>query len=106
MEFVALMKQSGEGCDYTIGCGRQIQWLSATTLDEAKNEARQILEDYGSYRGSEMELESFLIVPVTEVYDWLEELYDEVDEQKRIYKEQRERERELAELERLQQKYK
>lgn len=37
MKFIALLKQSGEGCDYTIGCGR-------TWIDFESQDRQQALE--------------------------------------------------------------
>lgn len=42
-KFIAYVKQRGEGCDYTIGCGLAIYEPKATTLDEATAE---VLREY------------------------------------------------------------
>ena len=41
------MKQSGEGCDYTIACGEKLVDLDALNMEEAEIEAKKVLESYG-----------------------------------------------------------
>lgn len=43
MKFALVLKQNGEGCDYTIGCGMTMMALQSTTLDEALCEAKEEL---------------------------------------------------------------
>ena len=35
MKFVILMKQEGEGCDYTIACGQKYCFIEAADMEEA-----------------------------------------------------------------------
>lgn len=37
--YALLLRQHGEGCDYTIGCGLAVRPLNATTLEAARIEA-------------------------------------------------------------------
>ncbi len=39
MSYYLYMNQSGEGCDYTIGCGQKLLALKASTIEEAIEEA-------------------------------------------------------------------
>ena len=36
MKFLICLKQSGEGCDYTIGCGMNFEIIEASSLENAK----------------------------------------------------------------------
>jgi hypothetical protein len=38
MRFILFEKQSGYGCDYTIGCGLRFRRLQAQTMEDAKAE--------------------------------------------------------------------
>ena len=55
--FYLWMKQEGEGCDYTIGCGQKLIPLKASSSAEAVVEASLLIADY-DYE----ELESALIL--------------------------------------------
>lgn len=48
------VKQSGEGCDYTIGCGEKIFSLDAHTLEEARKESLARLDERFSNEDSEV----------------------------------------------------
>jgi hypothetical protein len=66
--FIAVLKQCGEGCDYTIGCGVKVVELDVRTLDEAKAEARRALkEDYS--QDYEQCLEHFTIFEVSSRFE-------------------------------------
>ena len=70
MTYRLILKQSG-GCDYTIGCGVQVVDLSATTLVDARAEARRwIIDEYGDKRGPERSIVSAEIVQI-ERSSWL-----------------------------------
>lgn len=43
-KYAVVIKQNGEGCDYTIGCGMQTVELKSTTREEALREARMIVQ--------------------------------------------------------------
>jgi len=36
MKFYLWMRQSGDGCDYTIGCGNTLHPLEGATIEEAR----------------------------------------------------------------------
>lgn len=114
-KFAVVLKQQGEGCDYSIGCGMTLLMLDASTRDEALIEAkRRILgkpsEDayYGyedSYLvGTEANLESATVVqieyefPVKEWYHQILAAQAASDEKQKLAKER-------AEYERLQKKF-
>lgn len=56
--FYLFMKQEGEGCDYTIGCGRQLAQLEAETLEDA---IAMAVETYAIDDTGEQELEEAVI---------------------------------------------
>jgi hypothetical protein len=41
MEYKAYLKQNGEGCDYTIGCGQTVISIDAQNVLEAKQKLYQ-----------------------------------------------------------------
>ena len=101
MKFVVLLKQAGEGCDYTIGCGYRYEFFEAKDMDDALWKVRtKNREDYDddSLRiwGHEAdEMKQAVILPAEAMVDALRTL------SKREEKENRERERQEDERERL-----
>jgi len=55
MKYALWLKQSGEGCDYTIGCGERIYPLEATTLEEAKEEIAEGVAEGDIRSGDDIE---------------------------------------------------
>jgi len=55
------VKERGEGCDYTIGCGNHLFDLKALSLEEAEKEAQKILEEHTH---SEREFETAYILTI------------------------------------------
>ena len=43
MQFALWLKQEGEGCDYTIGCGNKLVQLRSQTVEEAHEESKAVL---------------------------------------------------------------
>ncbi len=79
--FVALLKQSGDGCDYTIECGTKVVSLEATTAEEAVAAARELLREYRDERT----LESMQILALAGTLDapvdaWYKEFKAEADD--------------------------
>lgn len=65
--FYAYLIQSGEGCDYTIGCGTKLVALPlATSVESAE---AQIVERYESYFGDypEQQLSEVVIFETTNI---------------------------------------
>jgi len=52
--------QDGEGCDYTIACGKDYEELSSD-IEDAKEETKQYIEDHG------VEFDEVLILEVTKI---------------------------------------
>jgi hypothetical protein len=46
MKFVLLLKQEGEGCDYTIGCGYKYVFFDAKDMDDALWQVRTKDREY------------------------------------------------------------
>lgn len=94
-----LWMNSGEGCDYTIGCGQVLEELKgATTIEEARAMVPEMLSYYGINDDDRRRLSAALILVEREtamglVGDRLVKLRAEAQE--------RERARKRAELERL-----
>jgi len=118
-----LMKQVGSGCDYTIECGTAFHTLKATTLEEARAEAKLVVQgepnpgEYGGFedtgyllgdrfrdRPPELKLESARLVTVEETLPF-KAWYDEVIENEHIKKQTNKDAQDRAEFERLKQKF-
>jgi hypothetical protein len=79
--FVALLKQAGDGCDYTIECGTKVVALDATTAEEAVIAGREMLREYRDER----QLESMQILALAgsfaaPVDTWYKEFKAEADD--------------------------
>ena len=107
--FIAHVKECGEGCDYTIGCGHRLITLQATTKEEAIIELKNSImgedddDEYGLYC---YDLEKITLYEVKEVTsmpiaEWYIDKKNAEEEELANQKEQEE----LKELERLQKKY-
>jgi hypothetical protein len=65
MSYAVWVKQSGQGCDYTIACGQKLINLKATTVEDAVEEAKKTLvDDYGFEVGGDRDPEKILIVEI------------------------------------------
>lgn len=105
MKFKAFLKQSGQGCDYTIACAQKVIDIVTDTKHKALQKLEKIIkEDYGPETLQALEtVELYCIAEVVEVD--VEMIYEEM-RQKAQTDEEREKERmERAELARLQEKY-
>ena len=107
MRFLICKKQSGEGCDYTIGCGMRFDWIEADSVDAAieKTVWPDGHEEENALEG-EMALTDILIIPAEHVITIPVSAMGASYRAAKRDKMQREREAaERAELERLQAKY-
>ena len=111
--FYAHVKQAGEGCDYTIGCGHKIVRLEAKTLMEAEREIMANDEEgdgdgYGSahYLTGEAKLESVTILEVTRAHRVPLNVYrDNLQRHEEAKAAAKKEAEELATFERLQKKF-
>lgn len=97
--FIALLKQAGEGCDYTIACGKTYVKLAATDWDSAMEEAKELVRE--NYTGDRA-LSDFALLDVAgakevDVDAW----YAEFEEDERREREAKDATKDRAELERL-----
>jgi hypothetical protein len=76
--------QTGEGCDYMIGCGSVLIELEATKREDAIKEALEVLIERGYTVGSEQELREAQVVEFIHEIDIndIEEEPEPVDEAK------------------------
>lgn len=51
MRFLAHIQQSGEGCDYTIGCGHKVKIVEADTIEAAAHDILGAPNEYGDWDG-------------------------------------------------------
>lgn len=101
-KFVAYLLQKGGGCDYTIGCGRNLINLESGNMVDAILEMREELRNFSG----ESELESVKVMHISEEYDcpvglWYSEIQQEYERQALAIIEERDR----IEFERLKRKY-
>jgi len=105
MIYYALIKQVGEGCDYTIGCGRNWKRLEATTLEEATQEALTSVHitdfEVSNERQPTREIESIQLLAVAEEHDLSAAIESKVQEDIQAWREQQ-RAAKLEQLKQLQ----
>jgi hypothetical protein len=81
MKFICVMKQSGEGCDYTIGCGMNFITVDAVDAEEAAVKINKVwfMSDYENGNadpayhcvGGEQELITWRLFEVAQEYNLL-----------------------------------
>lgn len=102
-KFVVFIKQKGEGCDYTIGCARNLLTIKANDIEEAEGKLSDIIKE--EYRG-ETELSSCVIYEVAnESKVDLKQIYSDIKKEKELSKQKRQEEKERQEYERLVKKF-
>jgi len=101
MKYYAYLKQKGEGCDYTIGCGNTLIKLNAKNDSEAKEKLKEtIIEEYS---GSESMLEKVILFKETIDFD-LKSVYDDLESKKESEKTKRQHIKDMEEFEKLRKK--
>lgn len=108
MKYIAHLKQSGGGCDYTIGCGLAVIGLLANDMDEAVLELVSLMKD--EYNG-DRSLDSAVIYEVSDTHEInTTGVYTQIEEEKKKAKRKLEQEeqdeKDLLEYQRLQKKFK
>ncbi len=103
-KYVLYMDQ-GEGCDYTIACGKILIPLKSENLEDVRNEVKEKVKYYGCYPDDERQLKTLKVLEITNSYDFLDDIYTELRDEKRKRKEEELRKKELALLEKLKKKY-
>lgn len=102
--YIAYLKQAGEGCDYTIGCGRTVIDISANSMDEAQQKLVEIIAD--NYSHDETMLKTAVIYEVLQLnmVD-IKVLYQKIINDRNSEIKRIEEEKERQEFERLKSKY-
>lgn len=101
MKYYAYLKQEGEGCDYTIGCGNTLITLNAENDKNAKEKLKEIIIEQYSER--ESMLEKAILFKETIDFD-LKSVYDDVKSKKEDEKKSRQHIKDMEEFERLKRK--
>ena len=108
-KFLCYRKQSGGGCDYTIGCGERLDELKAQSFEEATKEVENLVNcgdpDFDPDRSSRI-MDEVLIIDVSAVTVFNHNAFynrcrDRIRDEKRKAVEEQER----KQLETLQKKY-
>lgn len=103
--FVAHIKELGEGCDYTIGCGQILIRLKSKTTDEAINELKKKVVGEDAYWGGQ-EFESIILLDVVkEVQIPINKWYSEEQENAVLSENKAKELAEKKEFERLKAKF-
>jgi len=66
MKYKAYLKQDGEGCDYTIGCGQIVVEINASNIDEAKQTLTELISE--NYSQSDERIVSCDLYEINEVF--------------------------------------
>ena len=107
MKYLICTKQYGEGCDYTIGCGMDFDFIEADSIQDAIE--KTVYPDGRSGRSSlegEQALEKILIIPAECVTSVDVAGIEKEVKQKRAHEyAETQKAKELSELKRLQSKY-
>lgn len=104
MNFVAYLKQIGEGCDYTIGCGQKLIPLNAQSWDEARAEMRRLMAE--NYSHDESRLEAVTIYEVkTALRIPVDYWYSEIEDEEAQEQAARDKEQRRSEYERLKREF-
>lgn len=100
MRYYAYLKQSGEGCDYTIGCAQTLITIEAENDSEAKEKlADEIMENYHG----ETELSKVLLFKEPIDFD-LRSIYSELKRKKEDSSKKMQHLKDLEDFERLRKK--
>ncbi len=103
MKYKAYLKQDG-GCDYTIGCGREVIDIDADSIKDAKEKLATIV--FEDYNHSETKLDEIELFEVNET--WIidvNEIYTKIKQQKELNRIRTQEEFDRAELMRLKRKF-
>jgi len=104
MSYKAYLKQEGEGCDYSIGCGQKLIDLKSITLKEAMIELIQIISR--EYMHPEYRLESVFIFEISNTIDMdIKSVYKKIEAFNKEDDNRLKEDAEKAEYERLKIKY-
>jgi hypothetical protein len=97
MKFYLWMRQSGEGCDYTIGYGQRLIKLEAETIEQARDAANKQF-DYFSIGSEERRLDEAIILSFAEDVMPLVQFHERKQEKARSDAETKRKREQLAKL--------
>lgn len=100
MKYYAYLKQKGEGCDYTIGCGQLLTTLEAKSDDDAREKLASLVKE--EYQG-EFELSSVLLFKEPISFN-LKDVYDKSKASKEEETTKRQHIKDMDEFEKLKKK--
>lgn len=104
MKYKAYIKQSGEGCDYMIGCGSKVIDIVAPNMSAAK---LKLINEYNEYyRDSDSGYDVIELYEINDTYELpITDLEEAFREQEMLVEQQQLEEAERIEFERLKNKY-
>lgn len=99
-----LYAQAGEGCDYTIACGKEVYMLSSSSIEEAKKETEKFIKEH--FSSDEHRLKKAVLYEVTkDVILDTESIYKAIDNEAEEKSKDEIAEKERMEYERLKRKF-
>jgi len=102
-KFVVFIKQDGEGCDYTIACGRNLLTIEANDIEEAELKVSDIIKE--EYFDEQSLYHCIIYEVCDELKVNLKQIYKEMDDDKKSEEEKKQEEKEKREYERLVKKF-
>lgn len=103
MIYKAYVKQEGDGCDFTIGCGLAVVELDAENLEDAQKKLTNEIKE--TFHGNQ-KLEFAQIFEIAQVIDLnLEKVYQELKEEQEKEKQRKKEELEHKQFLYLQKKF-
>jgi hypothetical protein len=98
------LKQLGEGCDYTIGCGKTIETIEAENIKDAIIRLKEIIAD--NYNHDESRLEKVEIYETSTIENFdIKSFYDDLNKMEELANISKKQEFERLEYERLKAKF-
>ena len=90
MRFIVFFTQAGDGCDYTIGCGKKYEIIEADSMEDAKE---MVIfpdgeDEYSIFHDRDISYDEIIIVPF--------ENYLEINIEEEIEKEEKRKENSQA----------
>lgn len=103
MTYYAYLKQSGKGCDYTIGCGNTLVAIDANDEEQAMRKLENIIRD--EYSSDDKRLEKAIMLFATKAQVDLDEIYGKYDAEIEAGRNKDQEATERAQLRKLRIKY-
>ena len=98
------LKQAGEGCDYTIGCGQIVITIEAENIKDATIQLKEIIAD--EYNSMETKLEKVEIYEISQVGKFdINHFYEQLERMEELANNSSKEEAEKLEYERLKAKF-